>query len=407
MALAAMIDPGWWKLVLTASVFVVGDPLLGQILEPLLFGHQTRLSPLAILIGISFWTLLWGGIGLVLAVPLTLAIVVLGQHLPRLEFLRVLLGNEPALEPHEHLYHQFLASEASIAAKEADSWITDRSFGSYLDEVAVPALRAASDDQKRGVLNREQVAELNETLQEFIELMRESLEYKREQLSATNTNDSRSGRSEVSALILAGRGTLDATAAQLIAEVTRLDLGIAARCPSLGGLTGIGAAAEAEPREPPDIVALVSVGAVTSSQLRLLLHRLGLAFPKSQIIVGYWDGDDAQHVAEEGRIRYVESATSLLDLVTRTADEISHKENGKPSAGSGRTLKKVDLIVCITWRVRADPRAQAALAGSFLRCLRCCSRRSNESALKTRFASTPPLRAISTPQCVRSISSVE
>jgi predicted PurR-regulated permease PerM len=342
MALAAMIDPGWWKLVLTASVFIVGDPLLGQIVEPLLFGHQTRLSPLAILIGISFWTLLWGGIGLVLAVPLTLAIVVLGQHLPRLEFLRVLLGNEPALEPHEHLYHQFLASEANVAAKEADSWITDHSFGSYLDEVAVPALRAASDDQKRGVLNREQVAELNVTLQEFIELIKESLEYKHEHLSATDTHDSRSARSEVSALVLAGRGTLDATAAQLIAEVIRLDLGLVVRCPSLGGLTGIGAAAEAEPRERPDIVAFVSVGAVTSAQLRLLLHRLRLAFPTSQIIVGYWDGDDAQDVAEEGRIRYAESATSLLDLVTRTADEIFHKENGKPS--NGGVTRRLEVV---------------------------------------------------------------
>jgi hypothetical protein len=142
----------------------------------------------------------------------------------RLEFLRVLLGNEPALEPHEHLYHQFQASEANVAAKEADSWVTDRNFGSYLDEVAVPALRAASDDQKRGVLSREQVAELNATLQEFIELIKESLEYKHEQLSATDTHDSRSGRSEVSALILAGRGTLDATAAQLIAEVISLIL---------------------------------------------------------------------------------------------------------------------------------------------------------------------------------------
>jgi hypothetical protein len=342
MALAAMIDPGWSKLALTATVFVIGDPLVGQIVEPLLFGHQTRLSPLAVLIGISFWTLIWGLIGLVVAVPLTLAIVVLGQHLPRLEFLRVLLGNEPALEPHEHLYHQFLAGEASIAAKEADSWITDRSFGSYLDEVSIPALRTASDDQKRGVLNREQVGELKDTLQEYVELIRETLEYKLEQLSGTDARNSRSGRSDVSALILAGRGALDATAAQLVGEVIRLDLGIAARCPSLGGLTGIGAAAEAEPSEPPDMVALVSVGAVTSAQLRLLLHRVGCTFPRSQLIVGYWDGADMQPETERGRIRFADSATSLLDLVARTADEISHKENGKP--GNGGSVRRLEVV---------------------------------------------------------------
>jgi len=337
MALAAMIDPGWGRLGLTAAVFILGDPLVGQIVEPLLFGHQTRLSPLAILIGISFWTLLWGPIGLVVAVPLTLAIAVLGQHLPRLEFLRVLLGNEPALEPHEHLYHQFLAGEASVAAKEAEPWIADRRFGSYLDEVAIPALRAASGDQKRGVLSREQVAELKETLKEFIELIGESLEFKREYLAAKDAQ-----RSEVNALIIAGRGAPDATAAQLIANVITLDLGITARCPSLGGLTGIGAAAEAEPGKPPDIVALISVGAVTSAQLRLLLHRLGSTFPTSQIIVGHWDGNDTRPAAEDVRIHYADAATSLLDLVTRTADEISHKENGKP--GNGGSTRRLEVV---------------------------------------------------------------
>jgi hypothetical protein len=341
MALAAMVDPGWVKLMLTAAVFVVGDPLLGQVVEPILFGHQTRLSPLAILIGISFWTLLWGAIGLVLAVPLTLAIVVLGQHLPRLEFLRVLLGNEPALEPPEHLYHQFLAGEATIAAKDAERWIADRNFASYLDEIAIPALRAASDDQQRGVLNREQISELNKTLEEYVELVKESMEYNRDQLSAADAQ-SKPARSEVSALILAGRGIFDAAAAQLVAHVIGLELGLVTRCPSLGGLTGIGAAAEAEASDPPHIVALVSVGAVTSAQLRLLLHRIGGTFPRSQIMVGYWDAAQPIKETEEKRVYYADSAASLVDQVARTADEITHKENGKP--GNGGSTRRLEIV---------------------------------------------------------------
>ena len=159
----------------TAAVFIVGDPLLGQFVEPLLFGHQTRLSALAVLIGISFWMPSMGPVGLVLAVPLTLAIVVMGQHLPRLEFLRILLGNEPALEPHEHLYHQFLADEASLAAKEAEHWIGQHTFENYLDEIAIPTLRVAADDQKRGVLGREQFHELSETIAEYLQLVQETL----------------------------------------------------------------------------------------------------------------------------------------------------------------------------------------------------------------------------------------
>jgi predicted PurR-regulated permease PerM len=338
VALAAMIDPGWWKLAETAAVFVVGDPLLGQFVEPLLFGHQTRLSPLAVLIGISFWSLLWGPIGLVLAVPLTLAIVVMGQHLPRLEFLRVLLGNEPVLEPHEHLYHQFLEEEANLAAKEAEDWIGEDTFIKYLDEVVIRALRVAADDQKRGVLAREQLRELSETIAEYLQLVQESLEYGREQQAAAVA--AKTGAVGRSVLVLAGRGSLDSAAAQLITEAIRLDLGIVARCPSLGGLTGIGAAADAE----PDTVALISVGAVTSGQLSLLLRRIRSTFPRSQIIIGYWGpGEQLRPHDVDERVHYAESVASLVEIVGRRVEEPPHGAGHlSPEGGlSGRTLQVV------------------------------------------------------------------
>jgi hypothetical protein len=277
-----------------------------------------------------------------LAVPLTLAIVVMGQHLPRLEFLRILLGNEPVLEPHEHLYHQFLAEEASLAAKEAEHWIGERTIENYLDEVAIPALRVAADDQKRGVLGREQFLELGETITEYLQLVQETLEYGREQPAATVA--AKPGAVPRSVLVLAGRGSLDLAAAQLIAEAIRLNLGIAARCASLGGLTGIGAAAEAEPDAPPDTVVLVSVGAVTSAQLKLLLRRISSTFPRSYILVGYWDPAERLEPHDvNGSIRYAESVASLVQLVGRRAEERTCGADQLTFAGgsAGRNLQVV------------------------------------------------------------------
>jgi predicted PurR-regulated permease PerM len=327
MALAAMIDPGWWKLIEVAAIFVIGDPLVGQILEPLLFGSQTRLSPLAILLAIAFWTLLWGPVGLVLAVPLTVAIVVMGQHVPRLEFLRVLLGNEPVLEPHEQLYHQLLAGEAAFAAKDADRWIGKRSLVSYLDEVVIPAFRIASDDQRRAVLGREQANDLKEATAEYVGLVKEAIEYKLE--PQANPAASEGGtkpeavRSWATALVLAGRGSLDVAVSQLIADAIRLERGIDTRCPPLGGLTGISSAAEAGSDAPPEVVALVSVGAVTRAQLDILLRRLRRSFPQSHIVIGCWDGPGegpSEEVEAEG-MRYADSVSALVDFVGREADE--------------------------------------------------------------------------------------
>jgi predicted PurR-regulated permease PerM len=327
MALAAMIDPGWWKLIEVAAVFVVGDPLVGQILEPLLFGSQTRLSPLAILLGVAFWTLLWGPVGLVLAVPLTLAIVVMGQHVPRLEFLRVLLGNEPVLEPHEQLYHQLLAGEAHLAAKDAERWIGERSLVSYLDDVVIPAFRIASDDQRRAVLGREQVNDLKDATAEYTGLVKEALEYKVEPQAnpAPSEGDAKSEAAPRSApvLVLAGRGSEDLAVAQLIADAIRLERGIDTRCPPLGGLTGISSAAEAGHDESPDVVALVSVGAVTRAQLDILLRRLRRGFPRSHIVIGYWDAsaEGRTEEVEPKGMRYAASVSALVDFVGREMDE--------------------------------------------------------------------------------------
>jgi predicted PurR-regulated permease PerM len=328
LALAAMIDPGWWKLIEVAAVFIIGDPLVGQILEPLLFGSQTRLSPLAILLAIAFWTLLWGPIGLVLAVPLTLAIVVLGQHVPRLEFLRVLLGNEPVLEPHEQLYHQLLAGEAHLAAKDADRWIGEHSLVSYLDEVVIPAFRSASGDERRAVLGREQTNALKEAAEEYVGLVKEAIEYRFEPQANPDKSDDdakpEAVRRSATALVLAGRGSLDLAVSQLIADAIRLERGIETRCPPLGGLTGI--SSEAGSDEPPDVVALVSVGAVTRAQLDILLRRLRRRFPHSHLLIGYWDAPDEGRSEDEETegMRYAASVSALLDLIGREADERDH-----------------------------------------------------------------------------------
>ena len=330
LALAATVDPGWLMLIETAGVFLIGEPLVGQIVEPLLFGSQTRLSPLAILVGAIFWTLLWGPVGLVLAVPMTLAVVVLGQHIPNLEILRILLGNEPPLEPKEQLYHRLLAGEAIQAAKEADDWISHQTVGKYLDEVAMPSLRIASSDQRRTVLGREQGRALNATIAEYVQLVKESLELKREQRDspAVAADTMPVSGTPLSVVVLAGRGNLDLAASELISAAIGLELGVDIQCPSLGGLTGITAVADANDVHHPDVVVLVSVGAVSAAQFELLRRRLRRTFPAIQVLIMDWDGSLQQesHSKAEG-VRYVGSVASAIEAIGKLAD------SGTPSSG--------------------------------------------------------------------------
>jgi predicted PurR-regulated permease PerM len=101
MFVAAAVDPDWSSFFWVLGIFVVGELTMGQVVEPLVFGHGTGVSPLAVIVSTVFWTWLWGPLGLILAMPMTVCLAVLGRHVEGLEFFDVLLGDEPALTPEQ------------------------------------------------------------------------------------------------------------------------------------------------------------------------------------------------------------------------------------------------------------------------------------------------------------------
>jgi predicted PurR-regulated permease PerM len=155
LALALAVDPGWSMLLWTALLFAVVEPIVGQLIEPLLFGHSAGLSPVAVILAATVWTFLWGPIGLVLATPLTVCLVVLGRHIGRLAFIDVMLGDKPALSPPQIFYQRMLAGDPSEAVLQAREFLRERALSTYYDEVALEALRLAHEDVARGRLTPE------------------------------------------------------------------------------------------------------------------------------------------------------------------------------------------------------------------------------------------------------------
>lgn len=155
LLLAIAIDPGWSMLLWAGALILVVDVILGQGLEPLLYGHSTGISPVAVILTTAMWTFLWGPIGLILAGPLTVCIVVLGRHVERLRFLDVLLGDRPVLAPHEIFYQRMLAGDPQEAAEKAREILKERALVTYYDEVALEGMRLAQQDAGRGALTYE------------------------------------------------------------------------------------------------------------------------------------------------------------------------------------------------------------------------------------------------------------
>ncbi|MBW0446332.1 AI-2E family transporter [Paraburkholderia phenoliruptrix] len=168
-ALAAAVSPGWDMAVWCIALFVTVELLVGQVVEPLLYGRSTGLSPFSVVVAAIFWSWIWGPIGLILSTPLTLCLLVLGRHIRRLEFLDVMLGDQPALTPVENFYQRALAGDPDEAIAQAEALLRERSLSAYYDEVTIKGLQLAANDVVRGSVTTAQLARIESTTNDLVD----------------------------------------------------------------------------------------------------------------------------------------------------------------------------------------------------------------------------------------------
>jgi predicted PurR-regulated permease PerM len=163
----------WAQPLLVLALFAVLDVVTANVIEPLLFGRSTGVTPVALLIAAAFWTWVWGPIGLVLSTPLTVCLVVLGQHVPRLKFLTLLLGDQPALTPHARYYQRLLARDREEAKGVVQQYVLEHGLEKVYDNVLLPALVLARRDRKRNGLTVDEEDFVYQTTQEVLDRLPE------------------------------------------------------------------------------------------------------------------------------------------------------------------------------------------------------------------------------------------
>jgi predicted PurR-regulated permease PerM len=145
--------PGWGQPLAVLALFIGLEVICNNILEPWLYGSSMGLSEVAQLVAAGFWAFLWGPIGLILSGPLTACLLVLGRHVRQFEFLQVLLGDTPALEPHVAFYQRLAARDQDEAADIALAIAGQQGADVALETVVVPALCLARRDLGDGDLD--------------------------------------------------------------------------------------------------------------------------------------------------------------------------------------------------------------------------------------------------------------
>jgi predicted PurR-regulated permease PerM len=238
--LAFAVDPGWSLVLWVAAIFLVLELTSNNIVEPWLYGSRTGLSPLAIIVAAIFWAWLWGPVGLILSTPLTVCLAVLGRYVPQFEFLEILFGSEPVLDPKERLYQRLLAGDPDEATDQAEEMLEEDYLEDYYGNVAIPALLLAEQDRRRGVLKPEQMEQVYESAMAMVSNLEdiaqeEEQEEEREGSETTAEISKAPGEEENSkeeeelpdgtgktVVCIGGRGPLDDASAAMLAQVLQV-----------------------------------------------------------------------------------------------------------------------------------------------------------------------------------------
>ena len=285
LLLAAAVDPGWTKLFETLGLFLAADVVVGQFVEPRLQGQSTGLSPLAIIVAATFWTALWGPLGLLLSTPLTVCLATLGRHVEHLAFFDILFGEEPALSAPQGFYQRILADDAQEATDQAEAYLKDHSLEDYVDDVVIAGLGLAVLDLRAGRLEKRRLPALAAAALQVVDNVFE------DHASPAGAADAAILPAGPRIVCFSGTSPLDELAATVLARVLRAR-GQNASVAGYDALTR-------RPEGPgaPDSPSILCISQISpgshAANMGFLLRRLRRTNPHADFVLCLWAGETA------------------------------------------------------------------------------------------------------------------
>lgn len=305
IVLSLAASPDWMMPVLTIALFIVLELVSNNVMEPWLYGASTGVTPIALIMAALIWTWLWGPVGLVLATPITVCLVVMGRHIPGLAFLSIAMSDEEALTPAEECYHRLQSAGDHDELELVEHFLKSNPLSALFDAVLIPVIATAEADHRQELLEDQQLEGIERGLSELLE----ELEMKRDVVRPEAVPQDGAG---LAIGCLPARAYRDELAAAMLAQLMR-KRGCEARVAS--AKLSSGELVEWTREMAPDIVCISAVPPTRTINARYLCTRLRNRFPEIKILVGLW-GDDSKNADEMKVIR----EAGADEVVTSVAD---------------------------------------------------------------------------------------
>ena len=281
---------GWREPVMVLTLFALVELAIYLVIEPLLYSHSAGVSPLALLITLAFWTWLWGPIGLILGTPLTVCLVALGRHIPEMQFITVLFGDEPVVTTDVAIYQRLLKGGEPGARSVLEQYVKEHPAIDVDEAVLLPALARVRRDGTRGALTAEEATFIAGAIRRIVDdLEAEALPAARERDESAPTVPT---TPSLRALACPARDDVDAAALRLLAGRVRPD-GVRLKLVDPGTLTA--EVLERVATSEPGVVVVASLAQPGLAHARYVLKRLRARFPDLPLVAACWSpADDAE-----------------------------------------------------------------------------------------------------------------
>lgn len=343
---------GWTQVIGVGILFLTLELVSNNVLEPWLYGWRVGLSEIGVILAAVAWTFLWGTPGLVLAVPLTVCLVVLGEHVPAISFFSQLLGDKPALPLHLRFYQRLLAHDKVEAADLTKDHAKKHGFAKTGDEVIAPALAHARSEEMRGALSEEEVEDFAAAIPYVLDRTDDEID---EDEHADGDGKTASQTNEVSAgpVVVWPLCSLSEALVPLLQHHCA-DLPCRWQIVPQGSLTSetLAKLAGEEPAEQPEAVCLLLLHQEDLARTRNLCKKLRHALPDTHITVGLWAGSKVESEMTQAieKLGYVKvtwtPSETRGDLAPHILDHAREVESDQPRVqNSGPGVRQAREVV--------------------------------------------------------------
>ena len=295
------VSEGWVQPMWVMGLYVVLELLLNNVAEPWLYGDSVGVSTVGVIMSAIFWTWLWGPVGLVLAMPLTVCLMVLAQYVPQLRFVTVLLADRPPMTPAERVYQRMLASDANEVMKLLTKELKSRPLVEVYDEILIPALSLAEQDRHADLLSDDQASVVEQTAEDIVlemgSLSRQADEDAAAELTPPVLSVVHEQQSQANVLCVPLRDEADEACGRMLAQLLKSE-GLIAEVTSTDHLAS--EVMERIEQLHPAVVVISILPPVAQRETRLLWKRLRAKYPDLPVIVACWNSTDAPQLL--GRI---------------------------------------------------------------------------------------------------------